>query len=217
MRIDPTGMNDHDYKLNKDGSFTLVNPTLDKFDRIFNEDGSESITVSKDFMNGSEKENNMFKNKYPDQNYGKPNTYNISDAEVKSGKGKSIFNFFARNTGVEFDYNEFTDTKTGDRFGTLDTTHQSGKVGNVFTTVKSILDSSNDIRWDYSEHNHLDAQALKEFLPTGWERDGNGGFILTRNKSIRKHMVIEVFMIILDLIQSIMDVCPVIIMYLLLV
>lgn len=41
MRIDPTGMNDHDYKLNKDGSLEKTRNTKDNFDRIFNEEGKE--------------------------------------------------------------------------------------------------------------------------------------------------------------------------------
>lgn len=181
MRIDPTGMNDHDYKLNKDGSLEKTRHTKDNFDRIFNEEGTESITVSKGFMNGSEKENNMFEHKRPNPNYGKADIYNVSNAEVKSGKGKNIFNFFARNTRVEYDYNEFSNTKTGGRFGTLQTTHKSGKVEGVQELVSSILDISSDIRWDYSVHNHPDADTIKSFYPSGWEHNGLGGYRLTRD------------------------------------
>lgn len=127
-------------------------------------------------MNGSEKENNMFEGKRPNPNYGKADTYNISHAEVKSGKGKSIFNFFARNSRVEFDYNEFTNTKTGGRFGTLFTKHISDELPGADKLVRSILDISDDIRWDYSVHNHPNVTELKRFRPSGWTYDGKGGF-----------------------------------------
>src|SRR5690606_5529910 len=44
MRIDPTGMNDHDYKLNKDtGKLTLVRENKDEFDRILETDDEGNI------------------------------------------------------------------------------------------------------------------------------------------------------------------------------
>lgn len=44
MRIDPTGMNDYDYKLNRDtGKLTLVRETKDNFDRIIETDDDGNI------------------------------------------------------------------------------------------------------------------------------------------------------------------------------
>ena len=51
MRIDPTGMEDHDYKKNKEtGRLEMVRPTGDDFDKIIASDGSELI-VDKGVIN----------------------------------------------------------------------------------------------------------------------------------------------------------------------
>jgi len=180
--IDPTGMNHHDYKLNSDGSLKLLNETTDDFDRIFREDGKKSITVSKSFLWG-ENPSGRFNPTLP--TYGKKAKYNLTNAEVESGKGREIFKFFARNTTKEWDYNEFSDGKTSSKFGYLSTSHESNIVNGSNALVKSVLDRSSDITWLYSEHSHPNARTIRDFLPSGWIYSGEG-VIKTRNMSTKE-------------------------------
>lgn len=171
MRVDPTGMEDHDYKVNKQGQVTKIRDTNDNFDRIYNEDLSENITVSKSFLWGTK----TFEKFEPKgSSYGKNDTYNIYNEDVKNGK--NIFNFFAKNTRVEYDYNEFSNSKTGTKFATIHTSHISDELNGGYELIKSILDRDKNIKWNYSEHVHPNVREIERFYPSGWTYDGKGGF-----------------------------------------
>jgi len=157
MRIDPTGMNDHDYKLNKDGSFTLLNKTEDKFDRIFSENKDDTpLVVEKSFMKS-------FSNPKYEGTY----EAKISPKTMKT-YGKALFNFFARNTNKEWDYNEFVNSKTGEIFGNIITSFQEKRVSGASYYIEDILDSNQDINWTYTVHNHPGKKSVKSFHPSGW-------------------------------------------------
>ncbi len=181
MRVDPTGMEDHDYKVNKQGQVTKIRDTNEDFDRIYNEDLSENITVSKSFLWGT-KTFEKFESK--GSSYGKKDTYNISNEDVNNGK--NIFNFFAKNTRVEYDYNEFSNSKNGTKFATLYTAHMSGDLPGGTELIKSILDSSEQINWEYSDHSHPSARTTKEFLPTGWAYRSDGSLTVTNDPRTKK-------------------------------
>ncbi len=159
--VDPTGMApeapDHDYRLNKDGSFTKIKNTTDSYDRIFSENKDESpLVVEKSFLSS----------------YSKPKYEGTYEAKISSKMmktyGKAILGFFARNTDKEWDYNEFTNSKTGEKFGNLVTSLNTSKVSGLGNYIKDILDSDQNITWDYSEHNHPGTRTTSTFYPSGW-------------------------------------------------
>lgn len=84
MRIDPTGMNDHDYKLNSNGTFTKLQDTTTP-DRVFNDKG--------DFV---ELETNGQIEKM--KSVGGISFSKFSDKT----KSKEAFEFFASNSNIEW-------------------------------------------------------------------------------------------------------------------
>src|SRR5690606_12262779 len=146
MRIDPTGMNDHDYKLNKDGSLEKTRHTKDNYDRIFNEKGDDGIVVSKGFIDMS--------HEVKDDKGNKSTVYPMSSDDVKYGSGKSIFKFFADNTHKEYGYSEFKNNKTGNKFGFLITSGLDTRIYNVGKTIGDYLSVDQNVFLTYNTHNH---------------------------------------------------------------
>src|SRR5690554_3655367 len=178
MKVEPTGMEDHDYRLNRDGKLEPINNTNDNFDRIFAEDNNDGVplVVDKSFLKS------LSRPKYEGRFEGK-----ISPSLLKT-YGKSIFHFFADNTDVEWNYSEFSNSKTGEKFGHIVTSfHKSTVLGAAYYT-EDILDSSPDINWDYNIHNHPSTyNNVKDFRPSGWNfNEKEGAYVKTIDESTGK-------------------------------
>ncbi len=166
--VDPTGMApeapDHDYRLGKNGKITKIRDTKNDFHRIYNSDGSDNITVSKEFMDFS----------YNSES-GKSQVYPMFNKDVKSGGGKSIFKFFADNTDVEMGYSEFKNNKSGNSFGFLITSNKLKTIYDVPETISPYMSDKNTFL-TYNGHSHpLDYDA-------GWYHYGTtpSGFVPTK-------------------------------------
>ncbi len=103
MRVDPTGMEDHDYKVSKDGKISEkpIRETKDNFDRLilFDQNDQEtenSIEVDKNILDNV-KRNQMSETKV---NY---SYFRVNNNE----KAKSIFEFLSDNTNVEWGHVSF--------------------------------------------------------------------------------------------------------------
>src|SRR5690554_5924372 len=133
MFTDPTGMSkeggEHDYRLNRDGSFTLINPTDDEFDRIYADDDSQApLVVEKSFLQ------TLSKPKYEGTYEAK-----ISENTLKT-YGKALFDFFSNNSDVEWKYNEFYNLKNKERFANILTSFKDGYIRNPNYYIEDILD-----------------------------------------------------------------------------
>ena len=104
--IDPDGMNEDDYRLNKDGSIELERRTDDPTDRIYatKSDGSidkdKSIIVSKDFIESKE----TFIDTERDDML-TTTSYTVNKNPEGADK---LFEFFSDNSDVEFSNTEYT-------------------------------------------------------------------------------------------------------------
>jgi RHS repeat-associated protein len=105
--IDPDGMSaTDDYKLKKDGIIQLVRKTSDKTDKLFatNSKGevnkSKSITVSKGILNNVQSQTA--------NNEGKTATVSYMHTN-NSGEARSLFEFVAKNSNVEWSITNFSD------------------------------------------------------------------------------------------------------------
>lgn len=160
MRIDPTGMNDHDYKLNRDGKLEVKAYTKDKFDRIFNADGSESITTPKGFID--------FSYQSPG---GDATVYPLGNEDLKNDKGGKIFDFFKNNTKYEYTLQEFKDTKSGIKTGYLATSFDSGFVDDESEFYSRMHSNANLIN-TRGEHSHPSGGPFSESAyPSGFNPD----------------------------------------------
>src|SRR5690606_12788323 len=105
----------------------------------------------------------------------------ISSKDMKT-YGKAIFRFFANNTDKEWDYNEFTNNKTGERTGNIITSLHEGSISNPDYYIKDVLDSDSNINWDYSEHNHPGTKTTSTFYPSGWDYNAKTGILQKTTK-----------------------------------
>lgn len=159
VRIDPTEMLDHDYKLNKDGKLEVQAYTKDKFDRIYNEDRSESIITPKGFID--------FSYTSPD---GKGTIYPLGNEDLKNNNGDKIFDFFRTNTKVEYGLNKFRDSKTGINTGFVSTSFESGIVGGSSSEFYSRMRSNDNLIATKDVHSHPRGGAFSESArPSGFQ------------------------------------------------
>lgn len=169
MRIDPTGMNDHDYKLHKNRYLEKLQNTEDNFDRIFNESGTDNIAVSKDFIDNS-------------KSNGKGMIYPLSNTEAKhDAVSDRIFKFFASNTKNEYGLHTFKDTKTGKSSGFVGTSFEEGfeRAGGLELDNKMRGNSNLIMTRDIHSHpgggKYTDSDYPSGFRPNGWKYSGNPG------------------------------------------
>jgi RHS repeat-associated protein len=150
LRVDPSGMLD-DYALDKNtGEITLIRETDDDFDVLYatdekgNIDESKSITVSKDDDGGSVLSDLSSGEKTVDTEYdGK--TYTGVVANTTNGSdAKRVFGFAAKNSNVEWSYQEFTD-------GTFSL---STAFNSNITTTGSMHSSNSNKLVAHDVHNH---------------------------------------------------------------
>ena len=142
---------------------TLVNRTNDDFDRIYNSDGTDNIIVSKGFNNFSY-----------DSSSGKSRIHPMTNKDVQSEGGKSIFKFFADNTNVEIGYSEFKNNKKRHSFGFLITSNKYKTIYDVPETISQYMSDEN-ISLTYNTHSH------PQDYDAGWYHSGTtpSGFIGT--------------------------------------
>ena len=169
VRIDPTGMLDHDYKLHKNGYLEKLQNTEDNFDRIFNESGTDNIAVSKDFIDNS-------------KSNGKGMIYPLSSTEAKhDAVSDHIFKFFASNTKNEYSLHTFKDTKTGKSSGFVATSFEEGfeRAGGLELDNKMRSNSNLIMTRDIHSHpgggKYTDSDYPSGFRPKGWKYSGNPG------------------------------------------
>lgn len=178
---DPTGMApeapDHDYRLGKNGVITKTRNTTDNFDRIYNESGTDNITVDKSFLgNASSNEKGM-----------------IYSFDKNSAKYESVtertFKFFADNTENEYGLNTFIDTKTGEASGFISTSFESGyeRAGGI--EMNKRMDNNPNLNVSRDMHSHpnggkyTDSDYPSGFHPVEWKYSGTPG--VKRYKEIR--------------------------------
>ncbi len=146
---DPTGMWEHDYRLNNNGSMTLLRYTDSDTDTIFNADMTSSIEVDKSFMSFQLTET-LFSSGTYNSNYrkGEYNSFYISN----TSKGNSIFNFFADNTSLEYLYKSFENG--GKTWGELVTSYESGRVSGDTGRTISMMQANKNIKLTSHTHSH---------------------------------------------------------------
>ena len=174
MFTDPTGMSkdgiEHDYRLNRDGSFTLLDSNDDNFDRIFaNDDNQAPLIVEKSFLQ------TLSKPKYEGTYEAK-----ISEKTLKT-YGKSLFDFFSNNSDVEWKYSEFYNSKSDERFANILTSFKEGYIRNPNYYIEDILDSDINNIWTFTIHNHPGEMTTELFYPSGWKYNSKNNLIPYQN------------------------------------
>jgi RHS repeat-associated protein len=144
--IDPDGMEaTDDYKLNKKGVIALIKKTDDKTDKLYatdkqgNVDKDKSITVSKGVLNNIQTGTAKDEGKNVTVNYMQTNN---------AGEAKSLFEFAAKNSNVEWSNSSFSDGKNF-----VSTTHEHGGEGFAQLLLKGNVpgeSASNLLEYDHS-------------------------------------------------------------------
>ncbi|WP_412851058.1 JAB-like toxin 1 domain-containing protein [Chryseobacterium sp. PMSZPI] len=145
-----------DYRLNKNGSLTLLKKTNDKFDRVYNSDKSSNIKVDKGIIDKkfSSSSSTILVNN---------NTKDLSRA----------YKFFAKNSNVEWQYNVFKGDKT---VGTLATSHTDGSIEDRAALGYRVLNTDSKIKLIYSSHSHpgkFDSGTGWPAYPSGFDSNLN--------------------------------------------
>jgi RHS repeat-associated protein len=129
--LDPDGMLENDYSIDKDGNVTLEKITDDKTDKVYakNEDGtldkSKSVELEKGVLQGEKEGDNGLKEGKTES--GKE--YGYLDIKNDS-KATEAFEFFSNNSGVEWGH-----LQTGTKSNTVSTSYSNMEelgISNIF-------------------------------------------------------------------------------------
>lgn len=182
---DPTGMEPvDDYKLHKNGRLELIRRRKnDSFDRYYNENGSKSIKVNKEFTQN-------FKQTTEWKPYGQGDVptetrITLENPNISSKQIKNYYYFLASNTNKEWSYDKLSkDGILGNTTVYLITSqHRVSDVTN-YGAPKSYVDKG--YTWLETGHNHPFGSLMKEsgyfdvnwpsgFNPNGSVKPGEGG------------------------------------------
>nr|WP_167459719.1 RHS repeat-associated core domain-containing protein [Chryseobacterium arthrosphaerae] len=182
--IDPDGREPKDdYKFRKNGRLELMRRTQDSFDRYYNEDGSKSIKVNKEFTQN-------FKQTTEWRSYGQGDVpietkVTFVNPNISSKQIKNYYYFLASNTNKEWSFDKLSkDGIFGNTTVYLITSqHRIGDVTN-YGIPKSYVDKG--YKWLETGHNHPFGVLMKEsgyfggnwpsgFNPNGSIKSGEGG------------------------------------------
>ena len=175
MRIDPTGMNDHDYKKDQQtGRLTLIEGSEDhpEYDRIFDSEGG-SIKVDKGVIN---KDNQQVKVTGTDVTHGNSKRTITYDSYKFSDKDKAYeFYDFMRNdktNWVEFSLNDYTSSNGKNFFhiGTIGDQNSEAAWSLLFD--KEFINDSG-VKLNIARHHHPAGQATISDA----DRDGKDYFL----------------------------------------
>ncbi|GEM_PF-2621696 len=180
--IDPDGREPKDdYRLNKNGRLDLIRKTEDKFDRYFNEDGSKSIKINKEFTEN-------FKQYTEWRAYGQgdvPIETNITlkNPDISSKQIKNYYYFLASNTNKEWSYDKlykngiFGDTT----LYLISSQHRVGDVTNHGIVENYVKD--NGYTWLETGHNHPFGSLMQEsgYFDVNWPSGFNSNGTIKPN------------------------------------
>lgn len=182
MRIDPTGMNDHDYKKSKEtGRLTIVPGSKDnpEYDRIIDDQGN-TLKVDKGVINP--KEQGI---KVPGVSDGKKVDYAVDLYRFNDKSKAQEFYEFAANPDrnwVEFSISDF-ENSTGKYFvvGTIGTQSKEGAWSYAFSIEKN---KDSNVKLNKVIHNH-DFSAG----PSDADREGKRIFLLNNPTQQTKFII----------------------------
>ena len=147
--IDPDGLKPLDnYRLNKNGTLTFLKKTNDKYDKIYNSNFSQVLTVNKSFVSLNSNVDTF--GSFEERIRGKEDSNYLYGSDYK--KGMSIFKFFADNSDVEFSYKEFS--SNNGEFGVLTTTHEERTISSDLALISSILNNDSSAKLKSHTHDH---------------------------------------------------------------
>ena len=153
MFTDPTGMSkEHDFRLNKNGSMTMIRETTDESHTIFNHDMSNSITIDgKDMVHFDKFD--LSSNSYSESNYspkfsatalGKSQVYQFVNPE----SSEDFYRFSAKFSDVEF--GKFDGYFDGNYAGFVFTNNRSNTVSNIGLAKSLSSQGYEGIRFSHS-------------------------------------------------------------------
>lgn len=172
--FDPDGREPkHDYKLHLNGQLKLIRRTNDKFDRFYNESGSKSIKVNKEFTKN-------FKQTTEWRPYGQgdvPTETNIvmENPDISSKQMKNYYYFLAANTNKEWSYDKlFKEGLFSD--STVYLIYSKHRVDGVSNSAP-IAYVNDGYTWLETGHNHpislmKDSNYYDNNWPSGFNPDG---------------------------------------------
>ena len=174
MRIDPTGMNDHDYKKSKEtGRLTVVPGSEDNpaYDRIIDSDGN-IIKVDKGVIN---KDNQQVKLTGFDVTHGNSKrtiTYDYYEFSDKD-KAYEFYDFMRddKTNWVEFSLNEYT-SSNGNNFFHIGTIGEQTQEGSWNILFDNEYKKDNGINSNIARHHHP-----YEPTPSPADRDAKDYFL----------------------------------------
>lgn len=115
--IDPTGMAvespDHEYRIEKNGEVTLINPTNDDFDVLYDHDMTRGMILDKGIMEGIEKTSFKRKERLEsgEEKIIDQSVQLIDISGISEDKGQSLFEFLAQSSNSEFSHQKFKNKK----------------------------------------------------------------------------------------------------------
>ncbi len=164
-----------DYRIYIDGRRELIRHTKDKFDRYYNENGTKSIKVSKEFTK-SFKQNVEWA---PRRGY-YPTETNITleNPDISLKQIKNYYYFLAANTSKEWTYDKLSkDGIFGDTTLYLIHSQHRAEDATDYGTVAKLV-RNEGYTWLESGHNHPMGTLMRESTtyennwPSGFNRDG---------------------------------------------
>src|SRR5690554_3453161 len=170
--VDPTGMMvespDHEYRIEKNGEVTLINPTNDDFDVLYDNDMTRGMILDKGIMEGIEK--TSFKRKELLET-GEVKTIDqpvqlINISDVSENEGRSLFEFLAQSSNSEFSHQKFKNKK---RF--IGTSYQENVEHSASLTIhrNGEIMNHDHSHWEYIlGHSPGDIESAKFLEQKGW-------------------------------------------------
>jgi len=175
---DPDGREPKDdYRLNKNGTFTFLKKTNDSFDRVYNNDKSKSIQITKGILQSRRTFKNTLITSFLGMTISKGNSYNSS---FYFGKGKEavgsmsrLNRFISNNSNKEFSFQKFENNSGV--FGALSTDYIGTRVSSGNKVIASYM-ADPEMKMTYNSHNHPGGEGYA--YPSGFKQsDRNYDFV----------------------------------------
>lgn len=174
--IDPDGKAPKDdFRIYIDGRKELIRSTKDKFDRYYNQNGSKSIKVSKEFTKNFKQnvEWAPFRGYYPTET-----NIALENPDISSKQIKNYYYFLAANTSKEWNYDKLSKEGIFGNTTLYLITSQHRAEDTTDHGVASNLVKNEGYTWLEAGHNHPMGTLMKESTtyennwPSGFNSDG---------------------------------------------
>lgn len=167
--IDPKGLAPtDDYRLNRNGTFTLLKKTNDNFDRVYNSDKSKSIEISKGIVGNGHDFKTTISTSFLGVSFSKKSfnsSYYFASGKEAVGSMSRLNRFISNNSDKEFSFQKF-ENKNG-VYGALSTDYKNTTVGSGNKVIEFYM-ADPTMKMTYNSHNHPGGEGYA--YPSGFKQ-----------------------------------------------